>query len=192
MNLLSVPFIVATLSLINCNDKFFLEDDNKLKEFAENTIDTSQVDFNSFLKGLENEEIIKREILSSFLPDSVISKIPAKHVLFLKYKIMLTDNIILKMNSNGDSNGDLFLFSFTRTGVLIDYWVVQRYCDANCSNIGLAKEIVITNDTNGFEFEVIETENVNPGSKPLFLDDQEYKKENWKLNEQGKFVIKIE
>lgn len=189
MVMLSFLSIIVSMSLTNCKYDSDTATNNKTTKTSNKIIDSTKIDFNFFIEQVENEEEIKYETLTYFLPDSVISKISRNNILDGKFKIKVNNQVVLKINSSGELNGDILLFSFSELGKLNDYMIITRYCKADCENIGKAKEILITNRTNGFEFEIIETENSDPNAMPLFKDNQVLKQKKYKLNELGKFIV---
>lgn len=144
--------------------------------------------FISLVEGIKEEgKCMKYETLIPFLPDSIRSEISKNEVLFAEFKVKVSNRVILKINSNGKTDGKIVLCCFSLTGNLIDYLIIQRYD----KNVGLNKEIIVTKRKDGFEFEIITTENPNPNVMPLFTDDKDYNKEKWKLNQSGKFEITL-
>ncbi len=175
------------MSLTNCTYDSDTVMNNKITKTSNNIIDSTKIDFNYLIEKVENEEIIKHETLSYFLPDSVISKISKNNILYGKFKIKVNNQVLLKINSNGELNGEILLFCFSELGNFSDYMIIPRYCQSNCENVGIAKEIV--NISDDFEFEIIDIENSDPNSKPLLVEKSILKKERWSLTELGKFEI---
>ena len=146
--------------------------------------DTSQKTFDSIINIQDDVLDLQRETFFCFLPDSVSSKIPKGDDLLLKFKEEFSNFVVLKINSNGRSRGDILLFCFTQSGHLVDYMIIERYNDT------LAREIRVLNDTNGFEFRVDETKLSRPGVMPLFIENEYVKGEKkWYINPSGKFVL---
>ena len=83
--------------------------------------------------------------------------------------------------------GKIIVCCFSESGKLIDYKMIQRYGQSTSEKVGISREMMVTKDRGGFEFEIIETENPNPNAMPLFKDNQYELREKWKLNESGKF-----
>ena len=177
--------IIVSLSLTNCNYDSDIVMNSKPAKTANDLSDSTKIDFNSFIEQVENEEIIKYESLSDFLPDSVISKISKNNILYGKFKINVTNRVVVKINSNGENSGEILLFCFSELGDFNDYMIIPRYCKSNCENIDVAKEIV--NISDDFEFEIIEIEHSDSNAKPLMVDKSILKKEKWRLNKEGKF-----
>ncbi len=173
------------MSLTNC--KYDTATNNETTKTSNSIIDSTKIDFNYFIEQVENEEEIKYETLTYFLPDSVISKISRNNILDGKFKIKVNNQVVLKINSNGELSGEILLFCFSELGKLNDYMIIPRYCKSNCENVGVAKEIV--NISDDFEFEIIEIEHSNPNAKPLMVEKSILKKEKWRLTELGKFEI---
>ena len=146
--------------------------------------DTSQRTFESITSIQDDLLDIDRETFFCFLPDSVSSKIPGEYDLLLKFKVELSNFVVLKVNANGHSRGDILLFSFSKSGHLVDYMIIERYNDT------LAREIRVINDTTRFEFRVDEEKLSRPGVMPLFIENECIKGEKkWYLNPAGKFVL---
>ena len=146
--------------------------------------DTSQKAFDSIINIQDDVLDLDRETFFCFLPDSVSSKIPKGDDLLLKFKVGLSNFVVLKVNANGHSRGDILLFSFSKSGHLVDYMIIERYNDT------LAREIRVLNDTSGFKFRVDEEKLSRPGVMPLFIENEYVKGEKkWYLNPAGKFVL---
>jgi hypothetical protein len=152
--------------------------------------DSNKLKFILFVEGIKDEgKYIKYETFTSFLPDSVRSEISKNTILFAEFKVSVSNRVILKIYSNDKTDGKIVLCCFSESGKLIDFFMIQRYGKENLKNVGVAKEMIVTKNKEGFEFEIIETENPNPNAMPLFKDKKGYNKEKWKLNESGKFEI---
>lgn len=176
-------FVIIVIIFASCNFKQYLIRVD-LRQIDNITFcDSNQEDFESFIDEIQDGGVlIKNKYSLYFLPDSIVSKIPKKNILFAEFKTRYLNYIIVKINSNGDSCGEILLFCFSECGDLIDYMLVERY------SAHLAKEIVVLNDTTGFEFEVIETEILNSNVMPLFMDNQDSNRQKWILSKSGKFV----
>ncbi len=160
-------------------------------EIVDDFSDSTKNHFQSFINEFNSEDTVSYKALN-FLPDSVLSKIPKENVLYTKYETEVFDKIIVKINSNGKLKGEILLFCFSKSGDLVDYMIVQRYCYENCENVGLEKEMVFNDYSDNFEFEILEIKNEIPGSKPLITDEFILRKEKWKLNQEGKFIRKLD
>jgi hypothetical protein len=175
------------MSAASCHSISSQNEGERLKRTDQRSDSTKQK-FSAFVEGIKDEgKYVKYEEFTSFLPDSVRSEISKNAVLKAELKVNVSNRVILKLYANGKTEGKIIVCCFSESGKLIDYRVNQRYGQSTSEKVGISREMMVTKDRGGFEFEIIETENPNPNAMPLFKDNQNELREKWKLNESGKF-----
>jgi hypothetical protein len=181
--------LLVLMSAASCHSSSSQNEGESLKR-TDHHRDSTKQKFSSFIEGIKDEgKYINHETFTSFLPDSVRSEISKNTVLKAEFKVFVSNRVILKIYANGKTEGKIVLCCFSESGKLMDYRMIQRYGHSTSQNVGRSKEIMVTNDQGGFEFEIIETENPNPNAMPLLKDNQHYRREKLKLNESGKFEL---
>ena len=175
------------MSAASCHSISSQNEGERLKRTDQRSDSTKQK-FSAFVEGIKDEgKYVKCEEFTSFLPDSVRSEISKNAVLKAELKVNVSNRVILKLYANGKTEGKIIVCCFSESGNLIDYKMIQRYGQSTSEKVGISREMMVTKDRGGFEFEIIETENPNPNAMPLFKDNQNELREKWKLNESGKF-----
>lgn len=175
------------MSAASCHSISSQNEGERLKRTDQRSDSTKQK-FSAFVEGIKDEgKYVKCESFTSFLPDSVRSEISKNAVLKAELKVNVSNRVILKLYANGKTEGKIIVCCFSESGKLIDYKMIQRYGQSTSEKVGISREMMVTKDRGGFEFEIIETENPNPNAMPLFNDNQNELREKWKLNESGKF-----
>jgi hypothetical protein len=179
--------LLVLMSAASCHSSSSQNEGESLKRMDHHRHSIKQK-FRSFIEGIQDEgKYINHEIFTSFLPDSVRAGIPKNTILKAEFKVFVSNRVILKIYANGKTEGKIIVCCFSESGKLMDYIMIQRYGHSTANKVGTAKEMMVTKDKGGFEFEIIETENPNPNAMPLFKDNQHYRREKWMLNESGKF-----
>jgi hypothetical protein len=181
--------LLVLMSAASCHSSSSKIEGESLKRTDYRSYSTKQK-FSSFIEGIKDEgKYINLETFTSFLPDSVRSEISKNTVLKAEFKVNVSNRVILKIYANGKTEGKIIVCCFSESGKLMDYRMIQRYGHSTANKVGIAKEMMVTKDKGGFEFEIIETENPNPNAMPLLMDNQHYRREKWMLNESGKFEL---
>lgn len=177
------------MSTASCHSSSSQNEGERLKRTDQRS-DSAKQKFSAFVEGIKDEgKYVKYEEFTSFLPDSVRSEISKYTVLKAELKVNVSNRVILKIYANGKTEGKIIVCCFSESGKLIDYRLIQRYGQSTSEKFGISREMIVTKDRGGFEFEIIEMENPNPNAMPLFKDNQSELREKWKLNESGKFEL---
>lgn len=181
--------LLVLMSVVGCHTNSS-QNEGEPRKRTDHHRDSIKQKFESFIEGIKDEgKYINHETFTSFLPDSVRAGIPKNTILKAEFIVFVSNRVVLKINANGKTEGEIVLCCFSESGKLIDCRMIQSYGHSTANKVGIAKEMMVTKDKGGFEFEIIETENPNPNAMPLFKDNQHYRREKWKLNESGKFEL---